>query len=359
MSKLTGNIHSKTNINISVKSGARGKEGKSAYEVWLEEGNEGTVNDYLASLKGDKGDTGDPFVYEDFTPTQLENLKGPQGPQGEQGPKGEQGLQGPPGEQGPKGDKGDTGKSLEFTWNGTQLGIRQEGDATYQYVNLKGDKGDKGDDGYTPVKGVDYFDGERGEKGEKGDKGDTGERGPKGDDGYTPIKGIDYFDGEKGEKGDQGEQGPKGDKGDSIEFAWNGTQLGVRVEGETSYQYVNLKGDKGEQGPKGDKGDQGEQGPKGDKGDKGDDGVIVDLGTFIDESQVIAHVVMNQLPTGHYTFIMRGYPYFMLVRKWGTYYDGTFHSSDAQFAYFDVSIYGEIRELKAIDLRDLMTDVQM
>lgn len=33
------------------------------------------------------------------------------------------------------------GKNLEFVWNGTQLGIRQEGDSTYQYVNLKGDGG--------------------------------------------------------------------------------------------------------------------------------------------------------------------------------------------------------------------------
>jgi hypothetical protein len=39
------------------------------------------------------------------------------------------------------GPQGEKGKSLEFTWNGTQLGIRQEGDATYQYVNLKGDSG--------------------------------------------------------------------------------------------------------------------------------------------------------------------------------------------------------------------------
>ena len=48
------------------------------------------------------------------------------------------------GPKGDKGDKGDPGKSLEFTWNGTQLGVRVEGDATYQYVNLKGDKGDDG-----------------------------------------------------------------------------------------------------------------------------------------------------------------------------------------------------------------------
>ena len=33
--------------------------GLSAYEVWLADGNEGTLEDYLASLKGDPGDKGD------------------------------------------------------------------------------------------------------------------------------------------------------------------------------------------------------------------------------------------------------------------------------------------------------------
>lgn len=36
------------------------------------------------------------------------------------------------------------GKSLEFKWEGTSLGIRQEGQSQYQYTNLKGDKGDAG-----------------------------------------------------------------------------------------------------------------------------------------------------------------------------------------------------------------------
>ena len=36
------------------------------------------------------------------------------------------------------------GKSIEYDWDGTSLGIRQEGESTYQYVNLKGDKGDAG-----------------------------------------------------------------------------------------------------------------------------------------------------------------------------------------------------------------------
>jgi hypothetical protein len=204
-----------------------------------------------------------------------QGLQGIQGPKGDKGDKGEQGEQGPKGdkgddgytpikgidyfdgEQGPKGDKGDKGDSIEFAWNGTQLGVRVEGETSYQYVNLKGEKGDpgpkgdKGDDGYTPVKGIDYFDGEQGPKGDKGDQGEQGPKGDKGDkgdqgiqgipgkDGYTPIKGIDYFDGEKG------------DTGKSLEFTWNGTQLGIRQEGDATYQYVNLKGDKGEKGEPG------------------------------------------------------------------------------------------------------------
>ena len=41
--------------------------------------------------KGDKGDKGDAFTYEDFTPEQLESLRGPQGEIGPQGPQGEPG----------------------------------------------------------------------------------------------------------------------------------------------------------------------------------------------------------------------------------------------------------------------------
>lgn len=36
------------------------------------------------------------------------------------------------------------GKSLEFNWDGTSLGIRQEGQTEYQYVNLQGPKGEPG-----------------------------------------------------------------------------------------------------------------------------------------------------------------------------------------------------------------------
>lgn len=41
-------------------NGTNGSNGASAYDLWLGEGNKGTVNDFLASLQGPIGLTGDP-----------------------------------------------------------------------------------------------------------------------------------------------------------------------------------------------------------------------------------------------------------------------------------------------------------
>ena len=70
----------------------------------------------------------------------------------------------------------------------------------------------------------------------------------------------------------------KGERGKNIEFTWRGTELGVRIEGQTSYQYVNLKGATGATGaigpagPQGLKGDPGPTGPQGPQGLKGETG---------------------------------------------------------------------------------------
>lgn len=66
------------------------------------------------------------------------NLRGEPGQKGE---RGLQGIQGPPGLRGEPGIAGRDGKNLEFNWNGTRLGIRQQGDTRYQYVDLKGNDG--------------------------------------------------------------------------------------------------------------------------------------------------------------------------------------------------------------------------
>lgn len=62
---------------------ASGEDGKSAYEIWKENGHPtGTEEEFLASLKGDKGDTGATGA------TGAKGATGPQGPAGPQGPQG-------------------------------------------------------------------------------------------------------------------------------------------------------------------------------------------------------------------------------------------------------------------------------
>ena len=62
--------------------------GKSAYAIAVAHGFRGTEQEWLDSLKGlqgpqgEPGPKGDPFRYEDFTPEQLEALKGPKGEDG-------------------------------------------------------------------------------------------------------------------------------------------------------------------------------------------------------------------------------------------------------------------------------------
>ncbi len=52
----------------------KGDEGKSAYDLWLEQGNEGTVEEFIQSLKGEKGEAGKPFTYEDMTEEQKNDI---------------------------------------------------------------------------------------------------------------------------------------------------------------------------------------------------------------------------------------------------------------------------------------------
>ena len=211
---------------------------------------------------GATGDKGDPFVYDDFTPEQLESLRGPQGERGEQGPKGDtgdRGLQGETGEQGPQGIQGETGPKGDT------------GDT--------GPKGDKGDpfeySDFTPaqLEALRGPQGIQGETGPKGDKGDPFEysdftpaqlealRGPQGIQGETGPKGdaFEYSDFTPAQlealRGPQGIQGPKGDTGETGATGATGPQGPQGIQGV-----------QGETGPKGDTGATGPQGPKGDTG---------------------------------------------------------------------------------------------
>ena len=73
-----------------------GEDGKSAYQLAVDNGYSGTLEEWLEDLKGEKGDKGD------------KGDKGEDGAAGEQGPAGSDGAVGPEGPQGPQGPQGGT-----------------------------------------------------------------------------------------------------------------------------------------------------------------------------------------------------------------------------------------------------------
>ena len=146
------------NGNMTNAGNLRGKlaipntiSGKSAYEIAVMMGFDGTEEEWLASLNGADGADG-----KDGAP----GKDGADGAKGDKGDTGEKGDKGDPGDKGEKGDKGDKGDQGERGLQG------EKGD--------KGDKGDQGIQGIQGVQGVQGIQGEPGIKGEKGDKGDPG-----------------------------------------------------------------------------------------------------------------------------------------------------------------------------------------
>lgn len=86
------------------------EKGKSAYQIWLDEGNSGTEADFIAALKGEKGTTGDPgpqgepgesaydiWVAQGGVGDEAAFLSSLKGDKGDTGPQGEPGADGSPG----------------------------------------------------------------------------------------------------------------------------------------------------------------------------------------------------------------------------------------------------------------------
>ena len=176
----------------------------SAYAIAQKHGYTGTEAEWLASLKGDKGDTGAAFTYDMFTAAQLEALK-------VKGDKGDPGEKGDKGDTGAKGDKGDPGKDGA---DGAPGAKGDKGDTgTPGKDGTPGAKGDPGADGHSPVITAsksgkvttiktddetiatvnDGTDGKDGAPGKDGTPGTPGADGAPGAAGYTPVRGTDYW----------------------------------------------------------------------------------------------------------------------------------------------------------------------
>ena len=295
--------------------------GKSAYEIAVENGFTGSVDDWLKSLEGKPGATGDPGekgAKGDAGANGLDGANGAVGATGATGEKGDTGetgngiakieltatnglektytitftngtsttftvSDGEKGETGATGNKGDTGADGKSAYDiAVENGF--DGDVSDWLLSLVGEKGEIGAEvtsvkltateglvdtytilfsngtistftvtnangiekieqtatnGLMDVYTITMKDGKtypftvtNGKKGDKGDKGDTGAvgpQGPQGDKGDTGAVGPQGPQGDKGDTGAVGPQGPQGNKGDTGD---NGKTAEFRVEGK-------------------------------------------------------------------------------------------------------------------------------
>lgn len=264
--------------------GEKGEDGKSAYDIWLELGNEGTEEDFISSLKGEKGDTGE------TGPQGIQGPKGDTGEQGEVGPQGPQGIQGERGEQGEVGPQGEKGEPGERGPEGAQGPVGPQGEQGPQGIQgEQGPKGEVGNDGVGISKAEINADGELllyftngnvtnvgrvvGEGSSSGGEGGTGQDGKDG----VGIKNVEINENGElvvsltngtvtnlgkvvGPQGDQGIQGEKGEQGDAGESAY---EIWLKA-GNTGSEADFLVSLKGADGAPGEKGETGDPGPKGD-----------------------------------------------------------------------------------------------
>lgn len=108
-------------------TGPAGEDGKSAYEIAVDNGFVGTEQQWLDSLVGPQGEQGPQGIQGvqgvqgvkgdtgDAGPQGIQGVQGDTGPQGIQGIQGETGATGATGPQGPQGDTGDPGIVVQST----------------------------------------------------------------------------------------------------------------------------------------------------------------------------------------------------------------------------------------------------
>lgn len=254
-----GDTGAKGEPGIQGIAGEKGESGASAYEIAVNNGFNGTETEWLASLKGEKGNPG---------------------PQGIQGVKGESGPQGIQGEDGADGQNGLS--AYEIAVNNGFIGSEAE-----WLASLKGEKGEPGDasissGGITKSEVSTMIDealndailnGVPGESayevavsnGFKGTetewlaslKGETGANGINGEDGADGASAYQIalnngFEGTEEEwlaslKGDTGKQGIQGETGPSGVSAYE-IAVNNGFEGTETEWLASLKGEKGDTG---------------------------------------------------------------------------------------------------------------
>lgn len=131
------------------------------------------------------------------TPSQIDDVTGPQGLQGVPGVSGARGISGAPGSNGARGSAGPDGTP----------GARGDD-------GRDGAAGEPGKNGVDGIAGAPGLNGTPGEPGVQGAQGLTGERGATGEKGETGPAGPAGLPGEQGVPGEAGPAGPAGPQGE-------------------------------------------------------------------------------------------------------------------------------------------------
>lgn len=267
-------------INNGVSSGfLRGANGKSAYYLWLDAGNNGTEQDFLNSLKGLQGESGPAgkngadgmsayqiALKNGFSGTEVEWLNSLKGKDGTPG------IQGAPGVSGKDGQRGESGLSAyEIAKSNGFIGSEQD-----WLTSLHGRDGIDGKSGQNGVNGLSAyevaqkngFSGTEQEwlaslRGERGSAGIQGVPGESGKSAYEIWKSLgnsgseqDFVNSLKGEAGKNGSDGVRGETGQSAYQLW----LSKGNSGSEDDFLQSLRGSKGDTGSRGNDGAPGKSG---------------------------------------------------------------------------------------------------
>ncbi len=298
--------------------GDPGINGLSAYELWLEAGNSGTLQDFINALGGGIGASAyDLAVSEGYVGTLeewlaslngadgaqgLQGEQGPQGIQGIQGIQGEPGIQGIPGSDGAPGLPGDPGAQGDDGASAYELAVAEGFVGTLEewLASLNGADGAQGPQGIQGPQGEPGAQGNPGADGPQGDPGAAGDdgasayelavaegfagtleewlaslngadgaQGPQGEQGPQGIPGLPGSDGAPGLPGLQGEQGPQGETGADGIACWDLNGNGIP---DLISEDINNDGSVDAKDCRGANGSDGAQGPQGDPGAVGANG---------------------------------------------------------------------------------------
>ena len=193
----------------TISDGASGTNGKSAYEL---ANTELTLEAWLASLKGTNGSNGTNCSVSKSGSTTTIDCGGGNTATITDGAPGSSGSQGPKGDPGSSGSKGADGIGCSVQSDGNGGAIVICGASSSSVAILKGDKGDTGAPGSS------------GSKGDKGDKGESCSVVSDGNGGaYIMCGSSSSVAISKGDKGEPGSSGSKGDTGYGCKIVDNGS----------------------------------------------------------------------------------------------------------------------------------------